>query len=399
MLTPLKKAKAKLERIVTSVCTIEGLQKEQQVLIFELQTHLATDAKTVLQAKLLKQCFTASETVSLLDTLSHTLSLDNCEVYSSRAACMVETGQEMETETNILLKEIFGENTIKFPQALSAPEFATPEVGLGDVFSPIAFQASFQPPGIPVPGAPRPFATKVFDALGIFFKVLLLAMVDMIKFCSDILLLMTSIAAVASMKLVPNLDVSVSAKMKNVFEGLDLTGIGLCFRWILNIIDDIVGEIGFALNAGSRSSCQVALLFFAITTIIATILVTLQVVGGDFLGLLVGGKQKVLTYINDKKRAGKSAHLVRALPHLFKFLQGGVFFLLQALLIMASSNTFYLWSAFGDGKGIFASDRVQTGFRPIYPPHAQSSPCDIVEFVLKDILQENTCRSPLRWGH
>ena len=163
MLTPLKKAKAKLERIVTSVCTIEGLQKEQQVLIFELQTHLATDAKTVLQAKLLKQCFTASETVSLLDTLSHTLSLDNCEVYSSRAACMVETGQEMETETNILLKEIFGENTIKFPQALSAPEFATPEVGLGDVFSPIAFQASFQPPGIPVPGAPRPFATKVFE--------------------------------------------------------------------------------------------------------------------------------------------------------------------------------------------------------------------------------------------
>merc|ERR1712224_876668 len=224
----------------------------------------------------------------------------------------------MFTEFQILLDEIFGENKpeIVFPSALNAAE------GLKDAMSDVSFKAEFMPSWrIPYNEMWKKVAHECCRVLG----SVLASFVDMIKFAFDVLLICAALESINSMKLM-ELEMDYMLKLEHLVFALEWNGFGYLFTWFLNIMWFILDAINVSLNAGTRSACEPALIFYTTSVVFATILVTFAVVGGDLLGLLVAAKQKVLVYQREAKDNGQILNPVSYLvPGMFKGIQAGVF--------------------------------------------------------------------------
>lgn len=332
-------------RIYASSVNLMGLLEEEKDYLEELKTMLRRDRVVLGRARALK--------LKALDETCETLSAGVQEEYSVNFEQQLLTGQAIQDELASLFGCVFRlPANLQFPVALSAPELLE---NLGDGFSKPNFPKNFVPAWrLP----PASGADAVLRFFGGILKVFLLSLAEMFKFSVDVLLVIASISAAYTMNLWPAAFQlpQIHLKMDNIFEGLEITGFGGLVSWFLQVLDLFMVEISIGFSfGGSRAACSMGLVLFAAGVIFAVALVVTQIIGGDMLGLLVAAKQRLLIkdrMITSAASAGggkneeakrKAAKVTAGVAsNLVKVSQGGIFFLLQAVLIVACQYTFFL---------------------------------------------------------
>ncbi|CAD7972174.1 unnamed protein product [Amoebophrya sp. A120] len=324
-------------------------------------------------------------------------------------------------ETILLLKEIFGEHEILFPASLTAlgKEIAGAfQDELSTLASVVSSFTNVRPPSISLwsccrapscfPSCRLPstndfihFAHQLYLVFTSYLpSILALTIVDLFKFCADALLLVASIVSIQTTLELSDLDLdlvifhdfSVTAKVMQLLGALEDTMvpiIGWATRQLFSHFDFLFTEFNLGVGdiMGTRSNCTLAIVLFAAGVLTGSTLLLCQVVGGDWLGLLVGGRAKILITKKDLTQAKCKARgageidsqdevyapsacslvsikalaatsILKFLPLLFKGISAGIFLALQVTLILANQYTCYLFVLLIQGYEVDPADPV-----------------------------------------
>eukprot|EP00392_Amoebophrya_sp_AT5.2_P010544 g10608.t1 len=416
MLQPLCRAVGKLERILAHVIGVEthlGAQVEDMAELENNQLSGLAESFTNLGAQFKDAPAHAATAEHLHAQISVELRAQTLQIVAQTGSALHLLQKQKDNlvgakeETAALCQEIFGEVelTILFPDSLAALGNALGAAIQDEVSAFASVLSSFtslRPPALAFSCRSPALLFRQCLRFLVFYvpSILALTVVDLFKFCADALLLVASIVSIQTTLELSDLDLdlvifhdfSVSAKFAQLFSALQqsvVPVIGFLVQELFSHFDFLFTEVNLSVGdvMGTRSNCTLAIVLFAAGILTGSTFLLCQVIGGDWLGLLVGGRAKLLITERNLRFAAcraKSAGdmdqnddvfapgacswvsvkacaaggILKALPAVFKGISAGIFLALQVTLIMANQYTCYLFVLLIQGYEVDPTDPV-----------------------------------------
>ena len=363
MMADVQAASEKFRAVHTSAHRVQQLLKEQVAELGTLKELLRRDRPALSSAQ--------TEGLAVLADCDRILSPKTHEEYCNNSARQLAVNEKLRSEVHTLMTRMCDCTELIFPQQFHAVLSDL----LGDDLTDVFGRGNFVPASrlfLPVRNLCDNFGDLRHLAL-VLLRVILMSLPDLFKFCADVLLVMTSITTMVNMNLWPagwELPL-IHMKMDSIFEGLDFTLFGSFVGMLMQALGGFVSELSVVFTfGGSRANCTMGIVLFAAAVIFAVTLIVAQIVGGDVLGLIVGAKHCLVLKQKVTKAKIDAQHgpYTKVLAHLFasttlalfKFAQSAIFFMVQALLIVACQYCFYVYKElFGAPAAIFDSDTAE----------------------------------------